>query len=190
MNYGALTGKDVAVLESVMRVYAGKPCRFLEIGVHHGGTSRGVLQFMQQQNTHLEYWGIDNGSHPEGFQGAPFSGANFLNGDSAEVYHLIPDHLDIVLVDGCHCINHVVLDTLHYGFKTNPNGFLVFHDTAKHVQRTMKDPHGPNIPDFHNSVLAAHALMGFPSPGWVLWKEMFEPGHPWGGMTAYRKDCA
>jgi hypothetical protein len=108
-------------------------------------------------------------------------------GDSAEVFHKIPYGLDVALIDGCHCVNHVILDTIHYGDRVNVGGFMMFHDTAWHIQQTMRDPHGPDIPEFHNSVLKAHTLMGFPFKNWELFAEGADTKAPWGGVTAYRK---
>lgn len=159
--------------------------KFLEVGTFGGSTAQGVRDYCVSEDVGLEYWGIDNRAqiHSE----SPFPEAHFVVGDSAESFHLIPDGFSIVLLDGCHCINHVILDTLHYGKKVRVGGLLLFHDTNKECQQTMRDPHGPDIPEFHNSVLAAHALMGFPSKEWAFWDESEEQGAPFGGIRAYRK---
>lgn len=189
---GSQNPEDVEVLESVLKLYAGKPCRFLEIGVLNGQTARGVKQFCDENKIALEYWGIDiNGPEFHGQPNPPFAGANFIKGDSAEVFHLVPEELDVVLSDGCHCINHVILETLHYGKKVVRGGFMLFHDTSPSIQQTMRDPHGPNIPEFHNSVEVAHGLMEFPNIHW-RWHQASTDHVPverrnWGGMIAYRK---
>lgn len=195
-NYyaGSQNPEDVEVLESVLKLYAGKPCRFLEIGVLTGQTARGIKQFCDENGIALEYWGIDPVSPETHNQPRePFPGAHFVQGDSAEVFHLVPKELDVVLSDGCHCVNHVILETVHYGGRVNPNGFMLFHDTSPAIQQAMRDPHGPDIPEFYNSVLAAHAVIGFPQTGnwpWRHRKESRGRGRVWGGMTAYQKDPA
>lgn len=181
--------KDAAlILKLIEHFHQWKQTRikFLEIGTFGGDTARGVWDRCWSHNIELEYWGIDNRSqiHSE----APFPGANFVVGDSAEVFHLIPFDFDAVLVDGCHCINHAILDTLHYGARVKSGGYMLFHDTSPEIQQTMKDPHGPNIPEFHNSVLAAHKLLGFPFSNWARWAEDYEPGATFGGMKIYVKD--
>jgi hypothetical protein len=187
VKYGALTKTDAFALECVLSHYAGKPCRLLEIGVHGGDTARGIRDFMAAQGSVLEYWGMDNGSHPDHLTLKPFPEANFINGDSAESFHLVPDKLDVVLVDGCHCFNHVVLDTLHYGERVVPGGLLLFHDITPLAQQTMRDPHGPDIPEFHNSVLEAHRRMGFPFDNWTEQAFAFDGEAKWGGMAVYQK---
>lgn len=106
---------------------------------------------------------------------------------SAESFYKVPGEFDLVLIDGCHCVNHVILDTLHYGAKVKPSGFLMFHDTAAHLQQTMRDPHGPDHPMFYNSVLQAHRLMGFPSAEWKLVMDVSEPSSKIGGMQVFQK---
>lgn len=186
---GSQNPEDVEILESVLKLYAGKPCRFVEIGVLTGQTSRGIKQFCDENGVALEYWGIDPVS-PEthGKSRDPFPGACFIQGDSAESFHLVPPRLDVVLSDGCHCINHVILETFHYGFRVIDGGWLLFHDTGPRIQQTMPDPHGPNIPEFHNSVRAAHDLIGFPFWPWRLRMEVDSGNGKWGGLSAYRKE--
>lgn len=192
--YTSQTEVDVQVLEDSLAFvceHQSRPVRVLEIGTFNGDTSREIKAWFDRKGVPLEFWGIDQGSHPDFDKGRwpekPFPEAHFIQGDSAEVFHLVPDGLHLVLVDGCHCVNHVILDTLHYGKKVVVGGLMLFHDTSPEIQQTMKDPHGPDIPEFHNSVLAAHKLMGFPNYEWVLWRDGFMTGAPWGGMMAYRK---
>lgn len=193
MSYTSQTKADVALLEKALlwTVQGGMKLRVLEIGTYAGDTSREIKRWADERHIELVFIGIDNGSHPSFaggvLPGAPFPEATMIYGDSAEVFHLVPTGLDLVLVDGCHCINHVILDTLHYGAKVRLGGVMLFHDTSPEIQQTMKDPHGPDIPEFHNSVVAAHRLMGFPTPNWKLLARAYEPGAPWGGMSVYEK---
>jgi hypothetical protein len=178
---------DVEVILNALYHSSAKTGRvkFLEVGTFGGDTANGILDWCNKNSVALDYCGID--SRAQIHSDNPIPGSNFIVGDSAEVFHLVPNGLDVVLVDACHCINHVILDTLHYGARVRPGGFLLFHDTSREVQQTMKDPHGPDIPEFHNSVNAAHKLMGFPTQEWKLWHDVYEPGAPWGGMRMYQK---
>lgn len=185
MTYGALTRIDVGVLEMVMHQYRNQRMRFLEIGIHTGQTARGVRDYCAANWIALEYWGIDSGNQWDGQ--APFRGATMVRGDSSEVAHYVPAEFDVMLVDGCHCFNHVILDTVLYSEKVVNGGFLLHHDTAPHVQQTMRDPHGPDTPRFHNSVLEALAAMHWPFPGWSEFATGADPFTDWGGMTAWRK---
>lgn len=181
--------EDVEVLEWALGHYKGQPCRFLEIGVLNGQTARGIKQFCDENKIELEYWGIDPVS-PEkwGCPREPFPGANFIQGDSAESFHLAEGPFEVALIDGCHCVNHVILDTIHYGAKVAYGGYLLFHDTNPEIQNTMRDPHGPDIWQFHNSVLEALTMIRFPTELWHYAKDSDHvEGRKWGGMTCFRK---
>lgn len=186
---GSQNPEDVEILESVLKLYAGQTCRFVEIGVLTGQTARGIKQFCDENGVALEYWGIDPVS-PEHYHQPrePFPGAHFIQGDSAESFHLVPPRVDVVLCDGCHCINHVILETIHYGSRVVSGGSMLFHDTNSLIQQKMRDPHGPDIPQFYNSVLAAHQLLRFPFSPWRLVSStIMRLDRNWGGMTAYSK---
>jgi hypothetical protein len=185
MNYGAMTRADMNVMDEVLAQFSNQPIMFLEVGFHEGNTARGVWSKCKEQNTILNYWGIDSGAIciPK----PPFHEARIVIGDSAEVFHQIPHEFDVALIDGCHCMNHVILDTIHYGLRLKPGGYLMFHDTSPEIQHSMRDPHGPNIAEFYNSVLEAHRIMSFPFKGWTLIHDRYEPGAVLGGMRVFRK---
>lgn len=185
MIFGSQTDVDVAtIFKTIDSAHRAKELRFLEVGVFGGDTARGVKEWCDEREIRLEYWGIDNAA--QGANIPPFPEAHYVLGDSAEVFHLIPDGFDAVLIDGCHCVNHVILDTIHYGRRVRPGGYLLFHDTSPEIQQTMKDPHGPKIPEFHNSVLLAHRLMYWPHLGWREVFNDYKRGAPWGGITVYQ----
>ncbi len=188
MSYGALQRGDIEVLEAVLEAIrpSGK-CRFLEIGIYDGHTARGVQEWCRNNNVDLDYWGIDDASlcSPK----PPFPGATLIVGNSIEVFYLVPKDLNVVFVDGNHSCNHAILDTLHYGARVVDGGFMVFHDTAPHLQHTMREP-GPDIPEFYNAVNQAHDMLNFPFEPWTMFKRCL--GHrddKFGGMTAFRKQC-
>lgn len=195
MPYTSQTKVDAEIIESVLAEAAKNQdsLKVLEVGTFFGETSREIKRWCDERGKKLEFWGIDAGWHPNFNQQEPikpplpFDGANMVYGDSAEVFHLIPFGLDVALIDGCHCVNHAILDTIHYGLRVKVGGFLMFHDTSPFVQQTMRDPHGPNIPEFHNSVNLAHCLMRFPNDSWNLFKQGFEEGAPWGGINVFQK---
>lgn len=186
---GSQNPEDVEVLVSVLHAYRGTKCRFLETGVLTGQTARGVRAICDEFKIDLEYYGIDVLS-PETHNKPrePFPGATFIQGDSAECAHLVPKNLDVALLDSCHCLNHVILETHLYGSKIVDRGFLVYHDTNPDTEQTMRDPHGPDTKEFHNSVIAAWKMMNFPFPPWEFYnKNLPVPGRKFGGMTAFRK---
>lgn len=184
-GYGALTQKDIGVLESVLLDYRGRSLRLLEIGIHTGTTARGIRDFCTKQGTTLQYFGLDNGAQCSGEP--PFEGATVIIGDSVESAHLLPDKFDVVIVDGDHSFNHVILDTVIYGEKVVNGGFILHHDIAPHIQQTMREGHGPDVPRFYNSVNAALEAIHWPWYGWAHCVSDWDTQVAWGGMSAHRK---
>lgn len=185
MSYGAITRTDATVLETVLRRYRDKSCVFLEIGVWNGETARGVKEFCDTNNIRLEYWGIDP-NKPDGL----FPNANFVQGVSEEVSREVPNALDVVFVDGCHCLNHVILDAIHYSRKLNSNGFILFHDAAPHIQhvQTNKWVHGNDDKPIHRTaVLDALCLIGWPNSQFNQIEWDFEEQSDIGGMIVFHK---
>lgn len=187
------TATDLSVLRSALNATAGNrgAVKFLEIGVFAGSTAKYVKEHCDFLKVPLDYWGIDDASHPNFKDGmrleVPVAGASIVIGKSSEVFFRLPDDFDVILVDGDHGGNAVILDTLLYGQKVRPGGFMLFHDTAPGIQQTMREQHGPDHPWFYNSVLAAHKLMSFPCPPWVLEIDEYDESASFGGMRAYRK---
>ena len=135
-GYGAIVNEDVEVLEWCLRqlVRPNDDVSILEIGTHDGGTAMGMMRFLESIGGAIDYYGIDpdNGSHrPRHLPG----GARIIIGDSAEVYDQVPYDHDLVWVDGCHCFNHVVLDTMHYAPKVRMGGFICYHDINPEIGR-------------------------------------------------------
>lgn len=194
VNYGALTPTDAAcmdwVLGEVLPVVLKRipPVAYVvETGTHNGGTARGFLKWANSNKVELVYYGIEAGAICVPI--SPFHGANLIVGDSVEVYEQIPTlGMDLIFLDSCHCLNHVILETIHYSKLVRPGGFLVFHDTAPHIQHTMKDPHGPNTAAFHNSVNLALATIWFPWVPWSLVADRYDKDSPIGGMRVYKNN--
>jgi len=186
VRFGEMTMADCAVMEKVLEMFRTQDTlRFLEVGTYRGGTACAVKEWCQQKGLLLEYWGIDNGALRE--MAAPFREAHFVAGDSTVVFPEIPHGLDVAFIDGDHGGNAVILDTLHFGKRVRIGGVLLFHDTAPHIQQTMREAQGPDHPWWYNSVLAAHALMGFPTDAWKLIYDECDPSAKIGGMQAYLK---
>jgi hypothetical protein len=104
----------------------------LEIGICHGGTSVWLKSELERRGMEFTFYGIDNNRDKP--VGPPFPGANLVIGESDYVYKRIPDGLHMVFVDGCHDVNHAMLDFLHYGDKVLVGGVLGFHDVAPQSQ--------------------------------------------------------
>lgn len=186
MTYGALTRTDIDVLEAVLACFQGRSLAFTEIGIHTGTTARGIRDYCAANRIRLEYTGIDNGTLHHDLT-VPFEGARLIVGNSAEVFHLAPV-ADVILVDGAHARNDVILDTYNYAPRVRIGGFLLFHDTSPEIQHTMREAYGPDIPPFYNAVNDALDMMRWPWPGWYLWRDDYERGAKFGGMRAYRRE--
>lgn len=189
---GSQTPADAKVIVDVLHEYQLRPVSLVEVGILTGQTARGIKAICDDFGIQLDYYGVDPVS-PEthNYPRIPFPGATFIQRDSLEAVHSFhPGSLDIVISDGCHCLNHVMLETILFSDKVKPGGWMLFHDTQDDIQGTMRDPHGPDVPEFYNSVNAAHKRLNFPlGPQWN-WKQVYRsqtPGHPWGGMTAFKK---
>lgn len=224
MPYGLITEIDAkqleqALYEAVRRFEARGPLldedeedprrfRVLEIGVCHGDTSRGIKAFLdglgwcdRQGNDRpfpLDFWCIDN-QRDKPIE-APFPGANLVLGPSEEVYPQIPrgEGFDFVFVDGCHCLNHVALDFLHYGDMVRPGGFLMFHDMAPQTQNKRDyQGHGPRLedgraahPDFGTASREAARLLGLLDNRRTDWRKAWEchdEALNWGGVLVVER---
>ena len=188
-RYGAILQEDVEVLEACLRelVKPNDDVHILEIGTHDGGTAIGMMRFLESIGSAIDYYGIDpdDGSHrPRSLPGS----ARMIIGDSAEVYDQVPDDLDLVWVDGCHCFNHVALDTLHYARKVRSGGFICFHDVNPAGQNAMEHQyHGPMTADFGLAVVRALEAIRFPWDGWGLFMERVPTDVRNCGTRAYRR---
>lgn len=190
-----MTERDGSALEAaVLRAApATRPMTVLEVGICHGDTARGIQRFCAKNGILVAYHGVDSGKDT-GSVTPPFEGATVYQGDSAEIYEQVAPGVvfDLVFLDGCHCINHVMLDVLHYGPRLRPGGELVLHDVAARGQRKGDyQGHGPQTLDFGTATLAALSKLGlYPwcpaSTGWAL-IDYVDDGQDWGGVLVYRR---
>lgn len=187
-EYGLVTELDAeligTLLDETARSFAPEPITILEIGVREGQTGRGMARLLADRGSAYRYIGIDNnrdlGTKP------PFPGAELVIGDSAEVFEKIPNALHFVLLDGCHCVNHVVLDFLHYGSKVVPGGVIVLHDADPAMQGKDYQGHGPQTPDFHVATTRGLELLALMHrPEWAPAGESMQG--EWGGAVAFRR---
>lgn len=185
-RFGSILEEDAQVIEATLEqlVPRGK-VKWLEIGMFQGGTGIGVRDFLSVRNVELEWFGIDAGYITEPV--VPFSGAMVIKGRSEEVYPSVPNDFDGIFIDGCHCRNHVILDTMNYTSKVRVGGFLIFHDCGKSSQGKDKQPCGPDRSEFYISTLTAFEMMKWPTPDWELFMEKEREDCPLGGTRSYRK---
>lgn len=179
-GYGALNWDDVRLLEAAISLASTKGAvSFLEVGVHNGETAEGIKRFCDERRIALIYTGIDVVEPP---RCPPFEGAKFIKGLSEEVFKDVDVH-NIVMIDACHCYNHVMLDILNYHDKVSQQGFMLFHDTSPYIQGTVPDPHGPK--ELHCRVIKAMERVKWPFDNFVLLAETYRMGQTFGGMQLY-----
>lgn len=153
MTYGLMSQRDYQtmdkVLELVHRQFPEGILNTLEIGVHKGFTSRGIKNFFEQKGRIIFHTGIDN-EHDLPIP-PPFEGCNLIIGNSMLVYDQIRDQSQhVVLFDACHNLPMTMIDFLLYKDKVVPNGYLIFHDTGRHIKpftdyQGMGDKNNPDM---------------------------------------------
>jgi hypothetical protein len=164
-NYGMITDDDAGVLESCLIVAASSakknmvPFKILEIGVCHGDTSRGIKNFLDSKGIPFLYYGVDNQRDKQ--IEVPFNGANMYLGESSEVASRLPNDFNFILIDGCHCLEHVIVDFTIYSNKLSKDGMIAFHDTGKRTQeKNDYQGHGdPNNRNYYIAVRKAISLL-------------------------------
>ena len=133
--YLGITALDSKIIEEyLLKTYTHfqTKLRLIEIGVCAGSTAKGMRNFLDKNQIPFEYYGVDSGR--DGKIQVPFEGANLVLGDSIKVYYKVPGKFHFVFVDGCHCINHTMLDFIHYGEKMEIGGYILLHDASPYVQ--------------------------------------------------------
>ncbi len=196
-GYGAIVSEDVAVLEACLTValmdgharnWDGGPpkLRIVEIGMHDGGTAKGIEDFLAARGVALDYVGIDPDDGTTRTRHVPNDG-KVIVGKSAESFHLVEGNIDLLWIDGCHCLNCVVLDTIHYTPKVRKGGFVCFHDVNEVGEGSEHQYHGPDIPEFGLAVNHALAAIRFPWEPWTMFGEAWPTDRHNCGTRAFRK---
>lgn len=193
-GYGAIVQEDVEVLEACLhriaefRIGIGG-MKICEIGAHAGATARGIKRWCDARQVKLTYYGIDPVRNSPGRIEPPFDGENLIIGDSAEVASAVPDGIDLLWIDGCHCRNHVTLDILNYGPKVAHGGFICFHDVNPRYQGHDYQGHGPNLPEFCVGVWNAiqQSPLHDEMSGWSLFMEKVPTDINTCGTRAYQR---
>lgn len=206
MSYGILTPTDIETLERSLAVVADRfasldPFPWFEIGLHTGETSRGVREYLWQRGIRQQHYvGID--SERDLPIAPPFSEAVLVLGDSMFAHDRVPGQgYAWGFIDGCHCINHVAMDFIHYGTRIRSGGLLVFHDTARHFQGTRLSEQ----PDTRTGIGVRAALAGLgllaPTvadataaidgppmrPDWRCIDLVEDAAYPMGGVAVFEK---
>lgn len=101
--------------------------RFLEIGVFSAGTLYGVYDRADELGCPVHCEGVDMPHWKPSL--APLEYV-FHAEDSMDAWRNIHTEFNLLMVDGCHCVNHSMMDFLNYSPFVVVGGYCVFHDTA------------------------------------------------------------
>lgn len=203
-GYGAVSNTDVKSLEKSLSMLTETFSRdsilnIVQIGYYDGKTIGKIRDKIVSLGYHnCQYWNIDNDismKQLQRLQQLPYDGFHFILCDSSEAFIKVPDDLHLVFIDGCHCVNHAMLDFLNYGYKVVKNGLVVFHDTLEEAQGLGYQGHGPKHPEWGTALVAAFEklnIMQLPN-----WKHIFTSGRNvdediptstyWGGISVFQK---
>lgn len=128
-RYGMMREVEYDLMDEILLRVKGEfgTIRFLEVGVMGGDTTRGVYRKASELGCPVECAGVDF----EAFRPtwAP-SGHKFFPGDSMDAWRKMSGEFNFLLVDACHCINHVMVDFLNYSPFLVVGGYALFHDTG------------------------------------------------------------
>lgn len=197
-NFGILTNTDVEQIFESLKIlketFKFQKLNILEIGTFDGRTARGVRQKMLEMNMNFNFYSIDDGSHMKHNE-KPFEECNMIFGDSTECFNNVPEELHWVFIDGCHCVNHIMLDFLNYGHRVVNGGVLLFHDTAPQAQAVHRSigscwqQHGnKEDPEFGIATLKAFEKLDIHNrQDWELVSDRFDPKPKLGGISIFRK---
>ena len=158
----------------------------LDIGVHDGDNAQAMVAVIEAAGGTVQYHGVDN-LRDHGLTTCPIPGGRLYLGDSAELMDSILAEPNFVSIDGCHCINHAILDFLHYGSSVPVHGLVTFHDTDPQLHRNDYQGHGPRIPRFCTAgVGMALERLDLPNRDWRLVLENGADGG-WGGTRVFQR---
>lgn len=199
-TYGAVCESDVGLIEHSLdllcRKYLngvfGEKLVLAEIGVETCETARSIVKYIEDYCIKdYEYYCID-----KSLIMAPFKEARMIYGDSAETWTQFDPKKKIhwLFIDGCHCVNHPMLDFLNWGDFVQTGGYTLFHDSVPDhvIHEHYYSGHGPKDSKlFYVGVregLRRLGLLDNIRKDWVLVEERFPEGIDRGlGVSLFEK---
>lgn len=155
MKYGDMRPCEEEFMDgllSAIKIQFGS-VSFLEIGVLSGNTVRGVVHRCFDIDCPIKAAGVDFEQWRP--NPTPCADYQFYAGDSMDAWRDIRSYrANLLLIDGCHCVNHSMCDFLNYSPFVVQGGWVLFHDTALPEGRDEQDLHPQN-----------HAYAGQPGTG-------------------------
>lgn len=177
-------------LLTVAGSFPGQTLKLLEVGTGDGTAARFARDTLNGAGAAFSYWGVGLGRE---VCRVPFDGATMFWGDSCQAAPHVPDDLHWLLVNGCHCLRHAVLDMTILGPRLRRGGLLLMHETSPNIPVFhYYQGHGPqDRRESHVAVRQALTLMGLLPPGrrqdWTLLADVYHDRAPFGGFVTYER---
>jgi hypothetical protein len=201
MAYGLLTKRDIELLEKGLGIVCNRfpLIKVTEVGVRGGDTSRAMRDFVLKRNKEFFYEGFDN-NKDLGVTVKPFTEAFIVTGDSADTLRHSAVRPNFVFIDGCHCLNHTMLDFLNISDRVVQGGIVAFHDVSPYANG-IHYQHGDRMEeDSYISVRKALYILGLMGEhtakmqfNWHMIEEGWEiqgtkeENNSWGGVALFEK---
>ena len=193
-KYGHISDEECALFDELLATLKQEKggVRFLEIGVSSGDTMRGVVTRCRELGCAIKASGVDFAKYKP--TPCPLDDYAFYEGDSMDAWRNIKDTFNLLLVDGCHCVNHAMCDFLNYSPLVEEGGYVVFHDTSlgdgKTVQDTFPQDHSyagkpPSVLGVREGLKKLGLLQGY-REDWKFVNEI-KTGNGLMGMVVLRK---
>lgn len=138
-RYGFMRAVEADLFDELMDKLKAQfgEIRFLEVGVFGAGTVRGVYRRAAEIGCPAQCVGVDFEQYRP--NPTPHENYEFHAGDSADAWRNIKGEYGLLMVDGCHCVNHAMMDFLNFSPMVRVGGWVVFHDTALPTGREKQE---------------------------------------------------
>lgn len=195
-RFGLISHKDEEILTTtlnlILRDCKEDTIRTCEVGLFNGETSRGIHDYILGCARFNEHIAIDNKRDFD--VQAPFPDAKFIVGNSSEVYNQIPNESqDLIFIDALHTFPAVIADFYCYEQKVKIGGYLIFHDTGKHLDplsgwQLLGDKGDPDMClGGVRKALKRLGLYNNKQPYWRLIFDEADPNDTGGGMSVFKR---
>jgi hypothetical protein len=196
MTYGLISKLDSETIEATLRLILDvnkSVVSVTEVGLFNCATSIGIYEFLAEHGCPaLRYTGIDNEKDKP--INAPFW-MDLIIGNSNEAYYRLEDESqDMIFIDGNHSFPFVVSDFFCYAPKVKEGGFMLYHDTGRHIKPMTGYQSGDiGNPDSYIAVRKALKAMGLLDDkyeGWELVFDRADETDAMGGIVVLKKGKA
>lgn len=163
IKYGLISKIDAECIEAtlnyVMSDFPNEVINVTEVGCYAGESGNAFSQYIKSKKRIPNITGIDNNKDGEKLR---FDYDKLIIGNSAVVYNQLENNSQhLVFIDGDHSLIGVISDFFAYADKVKIGGYLVFHDTGKHIEPCTGFQHGDKYnPDAYISVRKALDKLG------------------------------